>query len=150
PRRPAAAVSPMPTRKCSTRPMGAIQLGSMSPRLPRFGSFGTSPGGSMRVRAALLLAALVPCTLPLAAQRAIADTDLYAFHWVAGPQVSPDGKQVAYVLVTVNAKRDGYETRIWAVATDGKSPPRRLTAGPPHAPPPRAPPPTTPPLLPPR
>ncbi|HKE89772.1 MAG TPA: hypothetical protein VKB45_05525 [Gemmatimonadales bacterium] len=90
----------------------------------------------MRVRAALLLAVLVPCTLPLAAQRAIADTDLYAFHWVAGPQVSPDGKQVAYVLVTVNAKRDGYETRIWAVATDGKSPraaSRRARTTPPRA-----------------
>ena len=81
-------------------------------------------------RVRILLAAAVLNAAPLAAQRAIADTDLYAFRWVAGPQVSPDGKQVAYVLVTVNAKRDGYETRIWAVATDGKSAPRRLTAGP--------------------
>ena len=63
-------------------------------------------------------------------QRAISDTDLFAFRWVAGPQISPDGKQVAYVLVTVNAKHDGYETSIWSVATDGASPPRRLTAGP--------------------
>src|SRR5512142_74167 len=93
-------------------------------------SFGASPGGSMPRRIPILLAAAVLSAAPLAAQRAIADTDLYAFRWVAGPQVSPDGKQVAYVLVTVNAKRDGYETRIWAVATDGKSAPRRLTAGP--------------------
>ncbi len=68
---------------------------------------------------------------PLAAQqRAISDSDLFAFRWVAGPQISPDGRQVAYVLVTVNAKRDGYETSIWTVAADGSSTPRRLTAGP--------------------
>ena len=82
----------------------------------------------MRARVVLLLALFAPGTL--AAQRAIADTDLYTFRWVAGPQLSPDGKQVAYVLVAVNAKRDGYETGIWAVATGGKSAPRRLTAGP--------------------
>src|SRR2546426_908972 len=72
-------------------------------------------------------------------QRAISDTDLFAFRWVAGPQISPDGKQVAYVLVTVNAKHDGYETSIWSVATDGASPPRRLTAGPPDGAPRRSP-----------
>ncbi len=83
----------------------------------------------MRVRVAAVLAVLVPLALPVVAQRAIADTDLYAFRWIAAPQISPDGKQAAYVLVTVNAKRDGYETQIWSVATDGKSAPRRLTAG---------------------
>jgi len=68
---------------------------------------------------------------PLAAQqRAISDSDLFAFRWVASPQISPDGRQAAYVLVTVNAKHDGYETSLWLVATDGASPPRRITAGP--------------------
>ena len=68
---------------------------------------------------------------PLAAQqRAISDSDLFAFRWVASPQISPDGRQAAYVLVTVNAKHDGYETSLWLVATDGGSPPRRITAGP--------------------
>src|SRR5213595_1473338 len=65
-----------------------------------------------------------------AQQRAISDSDLFAFRWVASPQISPDGRQAAYVLVTVNAKHDGYETSVWLVATDGASPPRRLTAGP--------------------
>src|SRR5437870_11061506 len=68
---------------------------------------------------------------PLAAQqRAISDSDLFAFRWVASPQISPDGRQSAYVLVTVNVKHDGYETSLWIVGTDGASPPRRLTAGP--------------------
>src|SRR5207302_1749327 len=61
---------------------------------------------------------------------AISDSDLFAFRWVASPQISPDGRQAAYVLVTVNAKHDGYETSLWLVNTDGASPPRRVTAGP--------------------
>src|SRR5881409_2470711 len=80
----------------------------------------------------LLCALAVICgAAPLAAQqRAISDSDLFAFRWVASPQISPDGREAAYVLVTVNAKHDGYETSLWLIATDGASPPRRLTAGP--------------------
>ena len=65
-----------------------------------------------------------------AQQRAISDSDLYAFRWIASPQLSPDGRRVAYVLVTVNSKHDGYETSLWLVATDGATPPRRITSGP--------------------
>src|SRR5437773_12149230 len=65
-----------------------------------------------------------------AQQRAISDSDLFAFRWVASPQVSPDGRQAAYVLVMVNAKHDGYETSLWLVNTDGASPPRPVTARP--------------------
>src|SRR2546425_3666901 len=98
------------------------------------------------MRPALCLAFAATCGVaPLAAQqRAISDSDLFAFRWVASPQISPDGRHAAYVLVTVNAKHDGYETSLWLVGTDGASPPRRLTAGPkdgaprwsPHGPPP--------------
>src|SRR6059036_4277533 len=79
----------------------------------------------------LLFALAATCSVvSLAAQqRAISDSDLFAFRWVASPQISPDGRQAAYVLVTVNAKHDGYETSLWLVNTDGASPPRRLTAG---------------------
>ena len=83
------------------------------------------------MRRTLAALAVVICTTPLAAQqRAIADTDLYAFRWIAQPQISPDGRQVAFLRVTVSAKHDGYETSIWSVATDGAAAPRRLTAGP--------------------
>src|SRR2546427_7924493 len=80
----------------------------------------------------LLFALATTCSVVslTAQQRAISDSDLFAFRWVASPQISPDGRQAAYVLVTVNAKHDGYETSLWLVATDGTSPPRRLTAGP--------------------
>src|SRR5438105_6935369 len=83
----------------------------------------------MRVLLFALAAACRAVSLT-AQQRAIADSDLFAFRWVASPQISPDGRQAAYVLVTVNAKHDGYETSLWLVATDGLSPPRRITSGP--------------------
>src|SRR5436189_2493328 len=80
----------------------------------------------------LLFALAATCRVAslTAQQRAISDSDLFAFRWVASPQISPDGRQAAYVLVTVNAKHDGYETSLWLVNTDGASPPRRLPAGP--------------------
>src|SRR4029077_14885320 len=78
----------------------------------------------------LSLSTLWGATTLVAQQRAISDSDLFAFRWVASPQISPDGRQAAYVLVTVNAKHDGYERSLWVVGTDGASAPRRLTAGP--------------------
>src|SRR5690349_2022061 len=79
---------------------------------------------------ALLLLLASPATRPVGAQRRpVTEQDLYALRWVADPQISPDGRQVAYVLVEVNAKRDGYETSIWVVDADSGSAPRRLTAG---------------------
>jgi dipeptidyl aminopeptidase/acylaminoacyl peptidase len=77
--------------------------------------------------AALLLAA--PHTLS-AAKRPIAETDLFKFVWVADPQISPDGKRVVFVRVTVNEKKDGYDTALWIVPTDGSEPPRTFTSGP--------------------
>ncbi len=83
----------------------------------------------MRVLLVVLAATCSVASLT-AQQRAISDSDLFAFRWVASPQISPDGRHAAYVLVTVNAKHDGYETSLWLVGTDGASTPRRLTAGP--------------------
>ncbi|HEV8253244.1 MAG TPA: S9 family peptidase, partial [Vicinamibacteria bacterium] len=62
--------------------------------------------------------------------RPIRETDLYRFVWVADPQISPDGRQVAFVRVTVNEKKDGYESAIWMVPADGSAAPRSFTGGP--------------------
>jgi dipeptidyl aminopeptidase/acylaminoacyl peptidase len=71
-------------------------------------------------------------TLPAggADRRPITETDLFQFVWVADPQISPDGKQVVFVRVTVDAKKTGYDTALWVVGTDGKEPARPFTAGP--------------------
>ena len=67
---------------------------------------------------------------PAPEKRFITAKDLLKFQWVADPQISPDGKRVAYVLVAVNDKGDGYDASLWLVETDGASAPRRLTVGP--------------------
>jgi len=86
-----------------------------------------------------ILAAIVFCVCAapllmtdtaLAEKRLITEKDFLRFQWVAEPQISPDGSQVAYVLVTVNEKEDRYDTSLWLVSTTGSLPPRRLTAGP--------------------
>jgi dipeptidyl aminopeptidase/acylaminoacyl peptidase len=80
---------------------------------------------------ALALAALAPAVPVVQGQtrRAITEHDVLRLRWVADPQISPDGRQVAYVLVTANGKDDRYEASIWTVGADGTAP-RRLTRGP--------------------
>jgi dipeptidyl aminopeptidase/acylaminoacyl peptidase len=62
-------------------------------------------------------------------KRAITEKDLYAFHWVGSPQISPDGAKVVYTLVKVAANHDDYETALWIAPTSG-GPSRQLTSGP--------------------
>ena len=62
-------------------------------------------------------------------KRNITEKDLWDFVWIGDPQVSPDGSRVAFVRVTVNEKREGYNTAIWSVATSGGEEPHQLTKG---------------------
>ena len=52
-------------------------------------------------------------------KRSITEKDLFNFRWIGNPQISPDGKQVAFVRIVVDEKRDSYETAIWGVSVDG-------------------------------
>jgi dipeptidyl aminopeptidase/acylaminoacyl peptidase len=104
------------------------------------------PRRARLVPLALLAGVVVPAALGRAAGRAaeparrpIAETDLFRFVWVADPQISRDGRRIAFVRVTVDAKHDGYETALWIVDADadaagtgagGAAGPRPLTAGP--------------------
>src|SRR5688572_29884910 len=74
---------------------------------------------------------VVAIALPLRAaeKRLITEKDLFDFVWLGDAQVSPDGARVAFVRVTVNEKKEGYNTSIWMVPTDGKEAPHRLTTG---------------------
>ena len=86
-----------------------------------------------RSLAALLVAIALlaaPHASPAAEKRPIAETDLFKFVWTADPQISPDGEQVVYVRVTVNEKKEGYDTALWIAPTDGSEPPRPFTSGP--------------------
>ncbi len=75
------------------------------------------------------LCVVVLATAAAAQKRPITEKDLFHFTWVADPQISPDGKQVAFVRVTVNNKKDDYDTAIWLVSAAGGDM-RPLTAGP--------------------
>jgi dipeptidyl aminopeptidase/acylaminoacyl peptidase len=61
-------------------------------------------------------------------KRPITDLDLFRFTWIADPQISPDGSQIAFVRVVANKKDEAYETSLWVVPASGGSP-RRLTGG---------------------
>ena len=64
-----------------------------------------------------------------AQKRNITEKDLFDFVWIGDPQISPDGNRVAFVRITVNEKKDGYDTSIWMIATAGDDQPHQLTNG---------------------
>jgi acylaminoacyl-peptidase len=62
------------------------------------------------------------------AKRGVTPEDYFAFENINDPHLSPDGKQVAYVVGTVDQKKNRRVTSIWLVSTAGSAEPRRLTA----------------------
>src|SRR5688500_14240483 len=86
----------------------------------------------LAVRPPLAVAFVLAASVAAAAtngRRPITETDLHRFVWIADPRISPDGRQVAFVRVTVNDKRDGCDTAIWMVPADASAPPRAFTSG---------------------
>jgi dipeptidyl aminopeptidase/acylaminoacyl peptidase len=76
------------------------------------------------------LIVLLAGTTTLSAQKHnITEKDLFDFVWIGDPQISPDGMRVAFVRVTVNEKREGYNTSIWSVPVAGGEEPHQLTKG---------------------
>ena len=67
-----------------------------------------------------LLTLICAAGLAEAGGRAIQPEDFLRFATVAGPQVSPDGKWVAYTLTTVDRDKDEARTGVWLVSWDGK------------------------------
>jgi len=61
-------------------------------------------------------------------RRAIAFKDLAAMHRLSGPQISPDGKWIAYEMATPNLEADRISRDIWIVPVAGGAS-RQLTRG---------------------
>lgn len=81
----------------------------------------------LRPRLGLLIgaAALLLCTLaaPSVAQNAKPEfkaLDVFDLHWVSDPQISPDGRSIAYVRMAFDIKTDRPRGVIWLVGIDGK------------------------------
>ncbi|HEX5271945.1 MAG TPA: S9 family peptidase [Gemmataceae bacterium] len=84
-------------------------------------------------RAALLLVALLVAAAPAAAadkKRPMTVEDLFKFKRVSDPQISPDGKQVVYVVGTVDMEANKIPASLWLAPADGKGQPRQLTNAP--------------------
>src|SRR5215210_7708458 len=62
-------------------------------------------------------------------EKLITARDLFDLRFVGDPQVSPDGKQAAFVVTTIDAEADEYRSRIWLVPTDASAAPHPLTSG---------------------
>src|SRR2546429_4294384 len=81
-------------------------------------------------RFAIYFSVLVAATTVASAEnRNITEKDLFDFVWIGDPQISPDGMRVAFVRVTVNEKKEGYNTSIWSVPVTGGEEPHQLTKG---------------------
>src|SRR3954462_12036829 len=86
---------------------------------------------SLRFLLILALAGLVGLN-PLRAQsRPMELEDMFRLKRVSDPQISPDGKQVAYVIGEVLKDENRINTDVWVVAADGGQP-RKLTNSPKH------------------
>jgi dipeptidyl aminopeptidase/acylaminoacyl peptidase len=86
---------------------------------------------SNRILGAFLCLTITPfLSAATSPKRLITEKDLFDFVWIGDPQVSAAGSRAAYVRVTVNEKKEAYDTAIWVVPTDGGEAPRQLTSGP--------------------
>src|SRR5438477_10307243 len=54
-----------------------------------------------------------------ASRRLLKIEDMHRFHNVGDPQISPDGKWVAYTVGTVDTAADKSDTDIWMTSWDG-------------------------------
>jgi dipeptidyl aminopeptidase/acylaminoacyl peptidase len=71
------------------------------------------------------------------AKRGITPEDYFAFEFVSDPHLSPDGKQVAYVVTRVNQAQNRRSSAIWMIPSSGPGAPRPFTTSPQSASSPR-------------
>jgi dipeptidyl aminopeptidase/acylaminoacyl peptidase len=64
------------------------------------------------------------------AQRPITAEDYFAFEFISDPNISPDGKLVAYVVTKVDRAQNRRNASIWLAATDGSRAPWQFTTAP--------------------
>jgi dipeptidyl aminopeptidase/acylaminoacyl peptidase len=76
---------------------------------------------------AMVLAAVTAHPARAAGKRSLQVKDLFRFKRLSDPRISPDGKQVAYVVTSVDLDNNSTSSSIWLAPADGKGEPRQLT-----------------------
>ena len=76
----------------------------------------------------ILLWTLAVAPLRAQTKRGITPEDYFAFQFISDPHLSPDGEAAAYVLTTIDQKKNRRESSVWLVRIDRSAPPRRLSA----------------------
>ncbi|HEY0941592.1 MAG TPA: S9 family peptidase [Steroidobacter sp.] len=89
---------------------------------------------STRTAALLALASTAIAAIPAtqashqpSGRRAVTHEDIWLMPRVSAPAVSPDGKLAVFSVTEPAYSNDQQASDLWLVATDGKTPPRRLT-----------------------
>jgi dipeptidyl aminopeptidase/acylaminoacyl peptidase len=77
----------------------------------------------------IFVALIAGSTTVFGEKRNITEKDLFDFVWIGDPQISPDGTSVAFVRITVNENKEGYNSSIWTVPTAGGGAPHQITKG---------------------
>ncbi len=67
--------------------------------------------------------------MPKTTKRGVRPKDLYTLRTVVDPQISPDGKQVAYVVTWADKDADETRMSVYLAPLDGRAPARRFTQG---------------------
>src|SRR5213594_1495664 len=62
--------------------------------------------------------------------RGITSEDYFAFEFISDPNISPDGKLVAYVVTKIDRAQNRRNSSIWMVATDGSRSAWQFTTSP--------------------
>ena len=76
----------------------------------------------------ILVVAIAGLAAAQTAKRTLTLDDLPRFREVRDPQLSPDGKWVAYVVAGIDVKEDKSTSQVWTVSIDGKTN-RQMTTG---------------------
>ncbi len=82
----------------------------------------------LRLSLGLLSLTLLPVSVHAQQARPWQATDYYKLTFVSDPQLSPDGRRVAFTVTTVVEDKDKRHSEVWMAATDGSSAAYRYTS----------------------